>query len=249
MTSKKICIANFYSFFANNNLEELKCKISLVARKHHIKGSVILAHEGINCAIAGDCENIQETVRQIKDFTSGKDWMMHINYADFNPFLKLKIRIKAEIVSIGDPELEVPSLKGTYVSPKDWKDFISQSDVVLIDVRNSYEFEMGHFDKAINPKTKDFRDFSSWLENQSKDLENKKVAMYCTGGIRCEKATSYLKKHLNFQEAHQLKGGILEYLNQFGRSETTVWKGECFVFDDRISVNKELQYPNVKENQ
>ncbi len=240
MKFKKFCIANFYSFFANDNLDALKVKITLLAKKHQIKGSVILAPEGINCSLSGNFSNIEEIVRQIKDLTSSKDWIMHLNYADFNPFLKLKIRIKTEIVSIGFPELEVPRLKGTYVSPKKWRDFISQSDVILIDVRNNYEFEMGHFDNAVNPGTENFRDFSSWLNSQAENLKNKKVAMYCTGGIRCEKATAYLRNYLNFDQAYQLEGGILEYLRQFGES-SRAWQGECFVFDDRISVDRALK--------
>jgi UPF0176 protein len=241
MRSKRICIANFYSFFANDNLDSLKCKIAVLAKKYQIKGSVILATEGINCSLAGDCENIKETVTQIKNLTPGTDWMMHLNYANFNPFLKLKIRIKTEIVSLGVPDLKVEDLRGKYVSPKEWQDFISQSDVVLIDVRNNYEFEMGHFDNAMNPKTENFRDFSSWLNSQAENFKNKKVAMYCTGGVRCEKATAYLKKHLNFSNAYQLQGGILEYLRQCGENNDSAWKGECFVFDDRVSVNTTLK--------
>ena len=244
MTSKQICIANFYSFFKNEHLEELKYKITLLAKKQKINGSVILANEGVNCSLSGTDESIQDMIQKIRSFSSTSHWTIHINYANFDPFAKFKVKIKSEIVSTGQTALRVESFKGEYIASKDWEHLLNQKDVALIDVRNTYEFQMGHFKNAINPKTKYFRNFAAWLNDQATMLKDKKIAMYCTGGIRCEKATTYLKQNLDFKDIYQLEGGILEYLRQFGDKEDSLWQGECFVFDDRNSLQKDL---SVKE--
>jgi UPF0176 protein len=245
MTLKQFCVANFYSFFTNKNLEVLKYQITLLAKKQNINGSVILAHEGINCSLSGKEEDIRNMIEKVQLFAGSPRWTVHINYANFDPFAKFKVRIKPEIVSTSCTDLAVEQFKGEYVSSCDWEQFINQKDVALIDVRNTYEFEMGHFNNAINPKTKYFRDFAAWLEDNSQDLKDKKIAMYCTGGIRCEKATTYLKQNLNFKEVYQLEGGILEYLRQFGHTNTSGWQGECFVFDDRISLKPDLSVKQI----
>lgn len=218
----------------------------MLAKRQNVYGSIILSTEGINCGLSGKEEIVQKFINQISNITLSKPCQLHINYSNFNPFAKFKIKIKPEIVSIGSPNLEVLSLKGKYIEPQNWEDFIARDDVAVIDVRNDYEFKIGHFAKAINPETKYFRDFASWLDSKASNFRNKKVAMYCTGGIRCEKATAYLKHNLNFAEGYQLEGGILKYLQYAKNGATTSWQGDCFVFDERISIDKNLQTTNMK---
>ncbi len=238
MAKDKIAVLSFYSF---TNIEEpavLLQKILLVAKKKYIKGTVLVAKEGFNGSISGSEENVVFIIDELARITGAKDISVKINYCDEQPFSRIKVKIKSEIVALKFGELDVENLKGSYVDSQDWDEFIGREDVVTIDTRNDYEVKVGTFEGAIDPKTKTFREFPQWTQNNIELLEGKKVAMFCTGGIRCEKSTALLKK-MGIQEVYHLKGGILQYLEDTG-NKSGVWKGECFVFDDRGAVSSDL---------
>jgi UPF0176 protein len=165
--------------------------------------------------------------------------MNKINYFSQHPFSKYKVRLKKEIVTLGLPNLDIKNLKGDYISPEEWDEYLKKEDTILIDTRNDYEVSMGTFKSAIDPLTGTFRDFPKWVEENKETLENKTILMCCTGGIRCEKSTAYMKL-VGFDKVYHLKGGILQYLEDTG-NKNQMWSGECFVFDDRIAVDENLK--------
>jgi UPF0176 protein len=158
----------------------------------------------------------------------------------FNVFKKLSVKVKKEIVALGLPEIDPAAVVGTYIEPEEWDAFISEKEVITIDTRNDFEVNLGTFEGSVNPKTTSFHEFSRWWKDKSKALKNKKIAMFCTGGIRCEKATSFLKAE-GVEEVYHLKGGILNYFDKVGNLPTSKWKGDCFVFDQRVTVNTNLE--------
>lgn len=244
-TSKQIAILSFYSFVKLLEPESLLPKILLVGKKKYIRGTILLAKEGFNGSISGDVDNLKLLVDEIIKLTGAIDVNVKINYSEVHPFQKLKVKIKQEIVSMRAGDIDINNLRGHYVETKDWDEFISQSNVVVIDTRNDYEVEVGCFKNSIEPKTETFRKFPEWVEKNIDKLRNKKIAMYCTGGIRCEKSTSYLRK-LGFDEVYHLRGGILQYLEDT-KNSGSLWQGECFVFDDRRMVADDLS-PSSKIN-
>jgi UPF0176 protein len=161
------------------------------------------------------------------------------SYVDENPFLRTKVKLKKEIVTMGVEDIDPNYIVGTYVDANDWNELIGDPDVLLLDTRNKYEVEIGTFENAVNPETDSFREFPEFVNNNLDPAKNKKVAMFCTGGIRCEKSTAYLKQQ-GFDEVYHLKGGILKYLEEVPEAQTR-WRGECFVFDNRVTVNHKLQ--------
>lgn len=233
-----IAVLSFYSFTNIEELEILLPKILLVGKKKYIKGTILIAKEGFNGSISGTSENVKFLVDEIIKITQAKEINVKINYCDLHPFQKLKVKIKKEIIAMATPDLDVTNLKGEYIDPKDWDNFINKDDVILVDTRNHYEIEAGTFKGAIDPMTETFKEFPDWVENNKKLLKGKKIAMYCTGGIRCEKSTAYLKK-LGYEEVYHLRGGILQYLEDT-KNQNGVWKGECFVFDDRRGLTSDL---------
>lgn len=235
---QKISVVSFYSFTNIEDIESVLPKILLCGKKKNVRGTILLASEGFNGSISGKKENCDILIEELIKVTSAISVNIKVNYCDIHPFQKLKVKLKKEIISMAVGELDVENLKGQYVEPGMWDQFISQSDVVVVDTRNDYEVAVGTFKGAIDPKTDTFKQFPEWVEQNKALLHGKKIAMYCTGGIRCEKSTAYLKK-LGFNQVYHLKGGILQYLEDT-HNESNMWEGECFVFDDRRAVSSDL---------
>ena len=233
-----VAILSFYSFVNIDNLDILLQKILLIGKKKRIRGTVLIANEGFNGSISGEENILKIIVDEITKLTGAKDVNVKVNYASTHPFHKLKVKIKPEIISMAVSDLDVENLKGEYIEPSAWDAFISRDDVILVDTRNNYEVETGTYKGAINPNTDTFKQFPDWVENNKDLFKNKKIAMVCTGGIRCEKSTAYMKK-IGYAEVYHLRGGILQYLADT-KNSGDLWQGECFVFDDRRAVDDDL---------
>lgn len=203
-----------------------------------ISGTLLLAHEGINGTIAGTRSGIDAVLSHIRALPGCSDLVWKESTASEQPFGRVKVRLKKEIVTMGQPNVDPLARVGHYVDPKDWNALITAPDVAVIDTRNDYEVSIGTFDGAIDPKTETFRDFPAWWEANKNRFHNKKIAMFCTGGIRCEKSTNYLIGQ-GVEDVYHLKGGILKYLEEVPVGDST-WQGECFVFDGRVSVGHGL---------
>ncbi len=238
----KVVVA-FYKFFDVSNTFKLQNSLKLILNKTEIKGTILIAKEGINGTIAGKKDEITLALKKIWCLDLLNDLEPKYSFAYKNPFFRMKIRLKKEIVTIGLSEISPNKTVGNYVKPENWNDLISDKNLLLIDTRNSYEVSIGSFENAINPNIKNFREFPHWvtknLINKDPEIKNKKVAMFCTGGIRCEKSTSYLKS-LGFAEVYHLEGGILKYLEKIPKNESK-WNGSCFVFDYRVSIDHSLE--------
>jgi UPF0176 protein len=239
----KICIISFYKFVTILDLEKLKIQIENICLMFETKGTILIAPEGINGTIEGSKDNIEKFLETLKNNKSFSDIIPKYSYSSKDSFNRMKVRLKKEIVTIGNTEVNPNKYIGKYIEPNDWNELISDPNTILIDTRNAYEVAIGTFKGAINPKTKSFRDLPNWiknnLENVDDDYKNKKIAMFCTGGIRCEKSTSYLVQK-GFTNVSHLKGGILKYLENIPKKKS-LWNGECFVFDQRVSVAEELK--------
>ncbi len=236
--SEKIAILSAYSFLNIEEPESLIPKLLFVSKRKYVKGTILLSKEGFNGSFSGSYESVNLVLEELKKLTSAKDVNVKINYSAIHPFRKLKIRLKREIVTMNVDNLNVNLFKGGYIETKDWDELITQQDVILVDIRNDYEVEVGTFKSAINPYTETFKQFPVWAEQNAELLKGKKVAMFCTGGIRCEKSTSLLKS-MGHKEVYHLKGGILQYLADT-QNKNNLWQGECFVFDDRRAVADDL---------
>ncbi|MFN7038231.1 MAG: rhodanese-related sulfurtransferase [Alphaproteobacteria bacterium] len=230
-------ITTFYHFFKIDNLEEAKESLLSFCRASKLLGTILIATEGINSTISGSRENIDSFYLFLQNLFH-IEFTFKESHSNIPPFEKMKVKIKPEIVTMGVGNIQVTEYNGTYISPKDWDDFISRPDVILVDTRNNYEIAMGSFHNSINPNTDNFRQFPKWAKNNLDPKSNVKIAMCCTGGIRCEKSTAYLKQE-GFKEVYHLEGGILKYLEET-RNENKKWYGECFVFDERTGVNDYL---------
>ncbi|MCM1002519.1 oxygen-dependent tRNA uridine(34) hydroxylase TrhO [Wolbachia pipientis] len=229
-------IATFYHFVELSNYYDMKDEIKAACDNVGLKGTILLAEEGINATISGERNAIDKTFEFLCSDCRLRDLTWKESTAEYQPFNKMKVRLKKEIVNLGVSNLDI-SLRGKYVDPEYWDDFISRPDVLVIDTRNEYEVKLGKFKNAINPHTQCFREFPQWAKSFSEN-KDMKVAMYCTGGIRCEKSTAYMKS-LGFNDVYHLKGGVLSYLEKT-HNKNGNWEGECFVFDDRIAVNNSL---------
>ena len=234
-------VAAFYAFADLLNLEELQRTFAYFLKKEDIKGTVLLAHEGINGTIAGTEAGIDRFKNFLKLNKLYESQNFKTSACKEDPFPRLKVKLKDEIVSIGNELADPTKIVGEYVQPEDWNSLISQEDVLVLDTRNTYEFSIGTFEKSIQPETTNFREFPDWLESlESSGIDkNHKVAMFCTGGIRCEKASSLMKAK-GFKNIYHLQGGILNYVEKIDKEES-LWKGECFVFDDRVALNHNLE--------
>ena len=235
--------AALYKFVELPDCTALQANIQAVCVAHQIKGTILLAHEGINGTIAGLPENIHKVLHFLRTDIqfSGKfaDLEHKESFADEHPFYRMKVKLKKEIVTMGVPSINPNNTVGTYVKPEDWNALISDPDVILLDTRNDYEVHIGTFKGAVNPETTTFREFPEYVAQTLDKTKHKKVAMFCTGGIRCEKASSYLLEQ-GFDEVYHLQGGILKYLETVPEAES-LWQGECFVFDQRVAVKHGLE--------
>ena len=241
-TLDKYIISTFYKFLVLENYKELKIKFDKSLSKTNIKGTILLANEGVNGTIAGSESDLKKFFLYIDKFSQFKDITPKFSSSNKNPFLRMKVRLKKEIVTIGIPEVSPSNLVGKYLNVEEWNEFLNESDSMIIDTRNNYEVSIGTFKNSINPKIKSFRDFPKWVQKNlidKKVSKKSKIGMFCTGGIRCEKSTSYLKQ-LGFENVFHLDGGILKYLENV-KSDENEWKGECFVFDYRVSLNNSLE--------
>ena len=227
-------VAALYHFARLPRFESLREQLFELCQKNGVKGTLLLAAEGINGTIAGPDTGIHTVLAFLRaqpEFTA----LEHKeSRASHMPFVRLKVKLKKEIVTMGVPDIDPNRIVGTYVEARDWNELISDPDTIVIDTRNDYETAIGLFKGAVDPQTKTFREFPDWVKNNP-GLHNKpKIAMYCTGGIRCEKATAFMKEQ-GFDEVYHLKGGILKYLEEVPEEES-LWEGACFVFDERVSV-------------
>lgn len=241
-TLDKYIISTFYKFLVLENYKELKIKFDKSLSKTNIKGTILLANEGVNGTIAGSESDLKKFFLYIDKFSQFKDITPKFSSSNKNPFLRMKVRLKKEIVTIGIPEVSPSNLVGKYLNVEEWNEFLNESDSMIIDTRNDYEVSIGTFKNSINPKIKSFRNFPNWVQKNlidKKVSKKSKIGMFCTGGIRCEKSTSYLKQ-LGFENVFHLDGGILKYLENV-KSDENEWKGECFVFDYRVSLNDSLE--------
>jgi UPF0176 protein len=238
MTTEQIAVLSFYSFIRIPEPDLVMPRVLLIGKKKNIKGTILLAKEGFNGSLSGTEENCRIVIDEIIKITAADDVSIKVNYCPIHPFHKLKVKLKKEIVVLGAGEIDVHKLKGEYIAPKEWDEFISRKDVIVVDTRNDYEVQVGTFEGAINPFTGTFREFPRWVEKNKKLFEGKKIAMCCTGGIRCEKSTAYMKL-IGYENVYHLKGGILQYLEDT-KNTNGKWNGDCFVFDDRRAVDDEL---------
>ena len=231
-------IAAFYEFAPLMNLEQLQHLLRDALKPLGICGSILLAEEGINGTIAALPSAVDDALGEITRVTGLNNFGAKFSLAAKKPFRRMKVRLKKEIVTIGDVKANPNEKVGIYVEPQDWNALISDPDVIVVDTRNSYEFGVGTFKRAIDPHTDSFSSFPQWVGETLKD-KSKKVAMFCTGGIRCEKASSFMK-HEGFEQVFHLKGGILKYLETVPANKS-LWQGGCFVFDERVAVGHGLK--------
>jgi UPF0176 protein len=235
-------VAALYQFAPLPDFRELREPLRALCAGLSIRGTILLAHEGINGTIAGTAESIDAMIAELQNgalFGGRLDHLeLKFSQASEMPFARLKVRLKKEIVTLGDPATDPTRAVGVYVEPKDWNELIAAPDTLVIDTRNQFEVTMGTFEGAVDPKLASFGEFKDFVAQQLDPEKHKKIAMFCTGGIRCEKASSYLLSR-GFTEVYHLKGGILKYLEGIPESESR-WQGECFVFDDRIALGHGL---------
>ena len=239
-------VVAFYKFFDLSNIFDLQTKLNSILSVTDIKGTILLANEGLNGTISGNESEILKALESIWKIKNLTDLMPKFSLAPKNPFFRMKIKLKKEIVTLGIKDVSPNKVVGKYIDPEKWNDLISDENLLLIDTRNDYEVSIGTFENALNPNIKNFREFPKWvsesLVKKDPDIKNKKIAMFCTGGIRCEKSTSYLKS-MGFKDVSHLEGGILKYLEKVPEKQSK-WKGSCFVFDYRVSVQQDLKLGN-----
>ena len=236
----KVVVSALYKFVRLDDFESQKPPLLEKMKQQGVRGTLLLAAEGINGTIAGSREGIEAVLAYIKSDPRLDDLVHKESYDEEIPFSRTKVKLKKEIVTMGVEGIDPRQVVGTYVEAKGWNDLISREDVLLVDTRNDYEVEIGSFKHAINPETTSFREFPAYVEKNLDKNQHKKVAMFCTGGIRCEKSTAYLKEQ-GFDEVYHLKGGILKYLEEVDEQDS-LWQGESFVFDSRVAVNQQLEH-------
>ena len=236
-------IITFYEFKQLENLPEIKAKIVAAMNDLSVKGTIIIAAEGFNSTVSGLRGDVEKFIKVIEKVFATKLSYKSSFHAE-RPFAKVKVRIKNEIVSLRK-KVEIEKGIGTHTKPKDWNALISDENTIILDTRNDYEIEIGTFKGAINPNIEKFSDLPKFVEENRAVFENKRIAMFCTGGIRCEKFAPFMKQS-GFPEVFQLEGGILKYLEEMSEIES-LWEGECFVFDDRIAVDKTLKQGKTED--
>lgn len=233
----KYRVAALYKFVRLPQFQQWQAPLHAFCQQNGVRGTLLLAAEGINGTIAGPSEGIDAVLNYLQGLPGLNQLDYKLSWASKQPFYRLKVKLKREIVTMGLPEVDPSTMVGEYVEPTHWNALISQANTVLIDVRNDYEVAVGSFEGAINPQTESFTQFPAWVEQQeAKGIlsPDKPVAMFCTGGIRCEKSTSFLRAK-GYEKVYHLQGGILKYLEAIQPADSR-WQGECFVFDERVSV-------------
>jgi UPF0176 protein len=242
-------VAAFYQFAALPDFRELREPLRAICADLKLKGSVLLAHEGINGTLAGSADAVDTLIAELRtgEF-GGRLGNLELKFSSgaVMPFARLKIRLKKEIVTLGDPTIDPTKAVGTYVDAADWNELIAAPDTLVIDTRNAFEVAMGSFAGAIDPQIERFGQFKEFVTQTLDPQRHRKIAMFCTGGIRCEKASAYLLSR-GFAEVYHLKGGILKYLEAVPESESR-WRGECFVFDERIALGHDLRERHASES-
>ena len=234
-----IVVAALYKFVSLPDFADRKAGLLRVAEDNDVFGTILLASEGVNGTIAGPRAGIDKVLDQIRTFPKCADLIWKESFTDENPFYRMKVRLKREIVTMGITGLDPENSAENYVTPEQWNEVISDPDTIVIDTRNDYEVSIGTFEGAINPETTSFREFPAWFRKFREENDFKKVAMFCTGGIRCEKSTAFLRAE-GIDDVVHLQGGILKYLENVEEKDS-LWQGECFVFDQRVSVDHQLQ--------
>ena len=232
-------VVALYRFVRLDDYDSMREPLLNFCLDRHIRGTLLLAHEGINGTVAGSDSAIDELLNYLRADDRLADLDCKFSSHEERPFLRMKVKLKREIVTMGQENIDPNVCVGRYASPQEWNALIDDPDVLVIDTRNEYEVEIGTFAGAVNPHTNSFREFPDWVEQNLDPKKHKKVAMFCTGGIRCEKSTSLLVSR-GFEDVWHLKGGILNYLEQTPEEDTR-WEGECFVFDSRVAVNHQLE--------
>ncbi|WP_029606158.1 oxygen-dependent tRNA uridine(34) hydroxylase TrhO [Kozakia baliensis] len=243
MTALPVCVAALYRFTPFPDPASLRAPLLAVCEAEGVRGTLLLAHEGINGTIAGSDEGIARVLAHIRTLPGCAEIEWKESRAPALPFNRMKVRLKREIVTMGQPDIDPLEGVGHYVSPEEWNKLLADPDTILIDTRNDYEVDVGTFSGAIDPRTKSFRDFPAWFREKREALlaerRQPKIAMFCTGGIRCEKATAFVKAE-GLEDVYHLQGGILKYLETVPAEESR-WEGECFVFDQRVTVKHGLE--------
>lgn len=235
----QVVVSALYHFVTLEDYQALRTPLYDFLIEHDIKGTLLLAQEGINGTVAGSPSSIDKLHLWLRSDERLKDLRTKESFDEHMPFYRTRVKLKKEIVTMGVTGIDPNRVVGTYVKPEDWNELISDPEVTIIDTRNDYEVAIGSFKNAINPDTETFRQFPEYVKNNMDPGKQKKVAMFCTGGIRCEKSTAFLKEQ-GFDEVYHLQGGILKYLESIPQEES-LWDGECFVFDNRVSVNHQLE--------
>ncbi|MGB0380461.1 MAG: rhodanese-related sulfurtransferase [Luminiphilus sp.] len=238
-SADSVVVAALYRFVALPDFEDLRQPLLDLMIDSEVKGTLLLASEGINGTIAGSRAGIDRVLAWLQRDARFTGLEAKESFVDEMPFYRTKVKLKREIVTMGVDNIDPNDIVGTYVEPRDWNALISDPDVLVLDTRNDYEVEIGSFEHAVNPKTASFRELPDYVAEHLDSTVHKKVAMFCTGGIRCEKSTAFLKQQ-GFDEVYHLKGGILKYLEEVPEAESK-WQGECFVFDNRVTVNHQLE--------
>ncbi len=244
MTEQYI-VAAMYKFVRLPDYEAIQPVLLKFCRDQDIKGTLLLAEEGINGTVAGSRKAIDALLSHLKSDQRFDEFEYKESISDELPFHRMKVKLKKEIVTMGQPDIKPIETSEVRVEAKDWNSLISDPDVLLIDTRNEYEYQIGSFKNAVSPETTNFREFPDYVKQQLATEKHKKIAMFCTGGIRCEKACAYMLEQ-GFEEVYQLNGGILKYLEEV-KTEESLWQGECFVFDSRVSVDHELAEGSYKQ--
>jgi UPF0176 protein len=245
-----ICVAALYHFAALNDPQAAKLSLTELCDAEGLKGTLLLAHEGINGTIAGAKDGLDAVISHVKAWPGFDAMEVKYSHAESMPFGRMKVKVKPEIVTMGVPGIDPRSDVGSYVDPQQWNALIADPDTILIDTRNDFEVQHGTFPGAINPQTATFRQFPDWFDAQAEQWRAEgrepKIAMFCTGGIRCEKATAFVKAR-GFADVHHLKGGILKYLEDMP-AEQSIWQGDCFVFDEREALGLGLAIKNSEQS-
>lgn len=235
----EVVVSALYKFVSLPDYRELREPLLDVCLAAQARGTILLAQEGINGTIAGSREGIDTVLNYLRSDPRLVDLEHKESYDDHIPFHRMKVKLKREIVTMGVPGIDPNQRVGTYVAPADWNRLLADPEVVLIDTRNDYEVSIGTFKGALNPATENFREFPQYVRDNLSPAKQRKVAMFCTGGIRCEKASAFMLGE-GFEEVYHLQGGILKYLEEVPEQDS-IWEGECFVFDNRVSVDHQLE--------